>query len=173
MLNKKVEIMLNEQVEKEAFSSALYLAMASWAEVKGMAGVARWFYIQSDEERIHMLKFIKYINERGGHAIIPALKQPDQDFVSAINAFKDVLKHEQFISDSINNIVALCVTEKDFTTQHWLQWFVNEQIEEESSVTRILDKLNLLGEGNLYLFDRDIMSLRTEKSRSEKSAEAE
>ena len=162
MLNKKIENALNEQVEKEGYSSALYLAMASWAEAKGIAGVAEWLYIQSDEERLHMLKFIKYINERGGQAVVPAFKQPGNDYTSVKKMFEEVLKHEQFISASINEIVALCVTEKDFTTQHWIQWFVNEQIEEEANATKILDKLNLIGDSNLYLFDRDIMSLRTE-----------
>ena len=161
MLNKKIEVALNEQVEKEAFSSALYLAMASWAEVKGIAGVADWLYLQADEERMHMLKFIRYINERGGHAIVPALKQPKKEFNAVKKMFEEVLKHEQFISSSINDIVALCIKEKDFTTQHWLQWFVNEQIEEEANVTKILDKLNLIGDNNLYMFDRDIVSLRT------------
>jgi len=160
MLNKNVEKVLNEQVEKEGYSSSLYLAMASWAEVKGMAGVADWLYVQSDEERMHMLKFIKYMNERGGKAIIPAFKQPDKDFDSVKKMFEEVLKHERFISASINEIVAVCIAEKDFTTQNWVQWFVNEQIEEEANATKILDKLNLLGDNNLYLFDRDIMSLR-------------
>jgi ferritin len=160
MLNKKIETALNEQVEKEAYSSSLYLAMASWAEVQGMAGIAEWLYIQSDEERLHMLKFIKYINERGGKALVPALKQPGKEYKSAKKMFEEVLRHEQYISASINDIVALCVGERDFTTQNWIQWFVNEQIEEESNVTKILDKLKLIGDGNLYLFDRDIMSLR-------------
>jgi ferritin len=171
MLNKKIEDALNEQVEKEAFSSALYLAMASWAEVKGMPGIAGWLYKQSDEERIHMLKFIRYINERGGQALIPALKQPKKDYTSVKKMFGEVLKHEQFISSSINDIVAVCIDAKDFTTQHWLQWFVNEQIEEEANATRILDKLNLLGDNNLYLFDRDIVSLRAETTA--KGSEAE
>jgi ferritin len=161
MLNKKVEKILNEQVEKEGYSSSLYLAMASWAEVKGMAGVAEWLYIQSDEERLHMLKFIKYINERGGKAVIPSFKEPGKEFTAVKKMFEEVLKHEQFITDSINKIIAVCVAEKDFTTQNWVQWFVNEQIEEEANATKILDKLNLLGDNNLYLFDRDIMSLRT------------
>jgi ferritin len=171
MIDKKIEEALNEQVEKEAFSSALYLAMASWAEVKGMPGVAGWLYIQSDEERIHMLKFIKYINERGGQAVIPQLKQPKKDFSSVKKMFGEVLKHEQFISSSINDIVSKCISGKDFTTQHWLQWFVNEQIEEEANATKILDKLNLLGDNNLYLFDRDIVSLR--KADASKAAPAE
>jgi ferritin len=162
MLNTKVEKALNEQVEKEGYSSSLYLAMASWAEVKGMPGIAEWLYIQSDEERIHMLKLVKFINERGGKAVVPAFRQPGADFSSVKTMFEEVLKHEQFISASINDIVAVCITERDYTTQQWLQWFVNEQIEEETNAMQILDKLELLGDGSLYLFDRDIMSLRKE-----------
>jgi ferritin len=160
MLVKKVEDILNVQVEKEAYSSNLYLAMASWSEVNGYAGVAQWMYVQANEERLHMLKIIKYINERGGHAAIPALKEPPKNQKGIKEMFEAVLKHEQFISASINDIVALTISEKDFTTQSWVQWFVNEQIEEEAQVTEILDKLKLLGEHNLYLFDRDILSLR-------------
>jgi ferritin len=171
MLNKNIEKALNEQVEKEGYSSALYLAMASWAETKGMAGIASWLYLQSDEERLHMLKFIKYINERGGNAIIPAFKQPDKDYKSVKTMFENVLKHEQFITASINDIVGLCVTEKDFTTQHWIQWFVNEQIEEESNATKILDKLNLIGDSSLYLFDKDIVAMRSVAVAENASAE--
>jgi ferritin len=160
MLNTKIEKILNEQVEKEGYSSSLYLAMASWAEVKGMEGIAQWLYVQSDEERLHMLKLVKYINERGGKAVVPSFKQPDSDFKSVKLMFEKVLEHEQYITASINDIVYLCVSEKDFTTQNWIQWFVNEQIEEEKNARQILDKLNLLGETSIYLFDRDIMSLR-------------
>ena len=163
-MNKKVEDILNRQVEREAYSSSLYLAMASWAEVNGLAGVAEWLYAQSDEERMHMLKFAKYINERGGHAIIPALKKPEKEYKSVKIMFQEVLKHEQFVTASINEIVALCDKEKDFTTQNWVQWFVNEQIEEEANATKILDKLKLAGESNVYLFDRDIMGLRAPKA---------
>jgi ferritin len=159
-MNKKIEDILNRQVEREAYSSMLYLAMASWAEVNGFAGVAEWLYAQSDEERMHMLKFVKFINERGGHALITALKKPEKEYKTVKNMFQEVLKHEQFVSASINEIVALCVKEKDFTTQNWVQWFVNEQIEEESNAIQILDKLKLAGDNNLYLFDRDIMALR-------------
>jgi ferritin len=161
MLTKKIEKILNDQVEKEAYSSALYLAMASWAEVSGFQGIAQWLYIQSDEERLHMLKFVKYINERGGKAVIPELKKPPLTYKNVKLLFQDVLKHEEFITASINEIVHLCGTEKDYTTHSWVQWFVNEQIEEEANVRTILDKLNLLGEHNLYLFDRDIVGLRT------------
>jgi ferritin len=160
MLAKKVEAILNVQIEKEDYSSQLYLSMASWAENKGFEGVSNWLYAQAEEERIHLLKLIKYINERDGVAVIPGIETPPADFGDVFEAFDKVLEHERFITGSINEIVAICIAEKDFTTQNWIQWFVTEQIEEESSVKAIIDKLNLLGKNNLYMFDRDIMSMR-------------
>jgi ferritin len=160
MLTKKVEEFCNRQIEREGYSSNLYLAMASWAENKGMAGVASWLYVQADEERLHMLKFIKYVNERGGTALLPAFKQPPVKFKSVHDMFKDVYKHEQFISASINEVLAVANDEKDYATANWIQWFVNEQIQEESSARIILDKLELAGETGLYFLDRDIMALR-------------
>jgi ferritin len=160
MLNKKVEDIFNRQVEREGYSSNLYLAMASWAENNGLAGIASWLYVQADEERIHMLKFIKYINERGGIAIIPLFKKPDAVFKDVEDVFKKVLKHEEFVTASINEIVQLTIEVKDYTTQNFLQWFVKEQIQEEASARMILDKLRLVGKNNLYLFDKDILGLR-------------
>ncbi|MBL7110551.1 MAG: ferritin [Bacteroidales bacterium] len=160
MLPKKIEKILNVQVEKEGYSSQLYLAMASWAEGQGLKGVSGWLYAQSDEERIHMLKFVKYINDRDGQAIITEIKKPPVDYPGIKELFDMVLEHEKFISKSINEIVALCTAENDLTTHNWIQWFVTEQIEEEASVKEIIDKLKLVGEHNLYMFDRDIMSMR-------------
>lgn len=161
MLKKKIEDICNRQVEREGFSSNLYIAMASWAENNGFSGVAAWLYSQAEEERLHMMKFIKYINERGGKAIMPALKKPASEFKSVEDVFKEVLKHEEFVTASINEIVALTLDEKDFNTHNFLQWFVMEQVEEEASVRTILDKVRLVGKNNMYQFDRDIMSLRT------------
>lgn len=161
MLNSKVEKILNEQIEKEAYSSFLYLSMASWAEQEGMAGVAQWLYAQAEEEKLHMLKFIAYVNSRGGKAIIPAIKQAPNNWKDLMSVFQEVLKHEQYVTESINKIVALTIKETDYATHNWLQWFVTEQIEEESSVQIIIDKLKLIGNNNLYLFDKDIMALRT------------
>lgn len=160
MLNKKVEKVLVEQIEKEGYSSNLYLAMASWAESNGLEGTSKWLYAQADEERMHMLKFVAYVNERGGHAIVPAFKQPPVDYKNVREVFEMVYEHEQFVTASINNIVAVCLEEKDFTTHNWIQWFVTEQIEEEASASAIIDKLKLLGDNNLYMFDRDIMGMR-------------
>jgi ferritin len=160
MLKKKIEDICNRQIEREGYSSNLYLAMAAWAETNGFSGVAGWLYSQADEERLHMLKFIKYVNERGGKAVIPALKKPDAEYKSVEDVFKEVLKHEEFVTDSINEIVSLTLDEKDFNTHNFLQWFVMEQVEEEASVKAILDKVRLVGTNNMYEFDRDVLSLR-------------
>lgn len=160
-MKKKLEEICNRQVEREAYSSNLYLSMASWAETQGMSGVADWLYAQADEERVHFLKFVKFINERGGHAIIPALEKPPVEFKGVTEMFNEVLHHEQFITASINEIVTMASADKDYGLLNWLQWFVSEQVEEEASVRAIIDKLKLLGAHNMYMFDRDIMSMRT------------
>jgi len=167
MLTEKIEKILNRQVEREGYSSLLYLSMASWAENSGYPGIAQWLYAQSNEELEHMLKFIHYINDRGGKAVIPGLETPPNEFESVQALFEAVLKHEQFVSQSINEIVTACIEEQDHTTNNWVQWFVTEQIEEESSVQEILDKLVLVGNHNLYMFDRDIMQMRSSGGASE------
>ena len=161
MLSTKVEELLNAQVEKEGYSSLLYLSMASWAETKGYPGISQWLYAQADEEKNHMLEFVHYINDRGGKALISGLKKPPGSYQGIKQLFNDVMSHEQFISASINDIVGLCIEERDYTTQNWLQAFVSEQIEEEASVQAILDRLNLIGDNNMYMFDRDILSMRS------------
>jgi len=160
MLPEKVEKILNEQILKEDYSSQLYLAMASWAENEGFQGVSGWLYAQAEEERVHMLKLVRYVNEREGKAVIPGIETPPSEFGNIREMFDKVLEHEKYISASINGIVAVCIAENDYTTQNWIQWFVTEQIEEESSVIAIIDKLKLVGKNNLYMFDRDIMSMR-------------
>jgi ferritin len=161
MLSKKMGEALNVQLEKEAYASALYLAMASWAETNGFDGITEWFFAQAEEEREHMLKFMRYINERGGHGIVPAVPQPPKSFTDIKSVFEAALDHERGVTASINNIVGLCLEEKDFSTHQWLQWFVQEQLEEEASGQKIIDKINLLGPNNLYLLDRDIMAMRS------------
>jgi ferritin len=161
MLNNTIQSALNQQVLVEAESSQIYLAMASWAEVKGYPGIAAFLYRHSDEERTHMLKLVKYINERGGHGIVPALKGPEASYAGIQQVFKSVLDHEIYVSNQINSLVEVCLKEKDYSTHNFLQWYVSEQIEEEALARTIMDKLNLIGEdkGGLYIFDRDIASL--------------
>jgi len=158
MLSKKIEKALNAQVCMEAESSQFYLAMASWSEVQGYEGISQFLYKHSDEERDHMLKLMKFINERGGQAIIPTLKAPPKKFKSVNEVFDNLLNHEINVTNEINKLVFLCLEEKDYTTHNFLQWYVSEQIEEESLARTVKDKLNLIGndKSGLYLFDRDI-----------------
>lgn len=157
-MNKRVEKALNEQIEKEASSSQFYLAMASWAEGQGLNGTAKFLYAHSDEERFHMLKLVKFVNERGGAAIIPGLENPPTEFTSLTRVFELLLEHELKVTDSINEVVDICLQEKDYTTHNFMQWYVSEQLEEEALARTILDKLTLIGgdKGGLYLFDRDL-----------------
>lgn len=159
----------------EAESSQAYLAMASWAEIQpGLDGVTDFFYKQSDEERLHMLKLIRYINERGGFAVVPPLPQPNITFQSLKRVFEELLKHELKVSESINDIVDLALKEKDFSTHNFLQWYVSEQIEEERLARTLNDKLELVGDdkSGIYLFDRDIMLFRTAASKEKISGAA-
>lgn len=163
MLSKKIEAALNGQIESEAMSSQLYLAMASWAETQGFSGAAKFLYTHSDEERVHMLKLFQYVNERGGHAIVPALKQPPKAFSSLPQVFSQIFQHEVAVSSEINKLVETCLNEKDYTTTNFLQWYVSEQIEEERLAKNVVDKLNLIGndKGGLYMFDRDLNNMPT------------
>ncbi|MCC6600488.1 MAG: ferritin [Crocinitomicaceae bacterium] len=166
MLNKKVEKALNEQIKIEAQSSQVYLGMASWAERAGFQGCSAFLYLHSDEERVHMLKLIKFVNDRGGAAIIPELKQPEKDYKSLQNVFQQLNDHEEFVTQEINGVVDICLREKDYTTHNFMQWYVAEQIEEETLARNILDKLNLVGndKGALYLFDRDLAAIKASGS---------
>lgn len=162
MLSKKIEAALNQQVALEGNSSQYYLAMASWAETQGMDGVATFLFKHSDEERMHMLKLLRFINERGGHGIVPALEAPPKKFKSVQAAFEMVMSHEVLVSTEINKLVEICLKERDYTTHNFLQWYVSEQIEEEALARKVLDKLKLIGgeKGGLYLFDRDLLSIK-------------
>lgn len=163
MLSRSMQEALNNQVKLEAASSHAYLAMASWSEIQpGLDNVAEYFFQQSEEERVHMLKLMRFINERGGFAMVPTLEQPIVTFKSLKSMFEDFLEHEIIVSNSINDLVNMALTEKDYATHNFLQWYVSEQIEEEKSARVLNDKLELIGDdkSGLYLFDRDIMTTR-------------
>ena len=172
MLSKKIENALNVQIELEAASSNTYLAMASWAEVQGLTGVANFLYGHSDEERMHSTKLIKFVNERGGHGIVPSLKAPAAKYKSVTDVFEGVLKHEEKVSQSINELVDLCLKEKDYSTHNFLQWYVTEQIEEESLARTNVDKLKMMGgeKAALYFFDRDMAAIAAPTTYAEKPA---
>ncbi|MBU2018411.1 MAG: ferritin [Bacteroidetes bacterium] len=157
-MNARVEKALNQQVVKESSSSQFYLAMASWSETKGLNGTAKFLYTHSDEERFHMLKLVKFINERGGKAIIPEVEKPPVEFENLEHVFELLLEHELDVTASINDLVDICLQEKDYSTHNFVQWYVSEQLEEEALARTILDKLKLIGgdKGGMYMFDRDL-----------------
>ncbi len=161
MLSKKIEDAINKQIEFEAASSQYYLSMASWAEVQGLNGVAMFLFGHSEEERMHCIKLIRFLNERGGHGVVPALKAPTANFKSITTVFETILEHETKVSNEINKLVDVCLKEKDYTTHNFLQWYVSEQIEEEALARNNVDKLKLMGgeKGALYFFDRDMLAI--------------
>lgn len=164
MIDTQIEQALNDQIAMEARSSHFYLGMATWAETHGLNGTAAFLYRHSDEEREHMLKLIRFVNERGGTAQIPSLDAPAAEFSGLHAVFKTLLEHETLVTASINEVVDLCLSRKDYTTHNFMQWYVSEQIEEEALARTILDKLAMIGSDSagLYLFDRDLEQLEPE-----------
>lgn len=165
MIAKKVEEALIQQIQLEEQSSRIYMAMASWCEVEGFPGAAKFLYTHSDEERGHMTKLIKYVNDKGGHAMLLPLEMPDNDYKSLLDVFERILKHEEFVTESINKLYEISFTAKDYTTSQFLQWYIEEQIEEESTFKGILDKFRLAGNqtGGLFHLDKelDVLSLES------------
>lgn len=159
-MHTSIENLLNDQIKYEAMASMQYLAMASWADAEGYGGIANFFYTQSEEEREHMLKLVKFMNERGGKVNIPSLDEPKHDFDSLLTLFKKFLSSEEFVTGKINSIIDECLKQKDYNTNNFMQWYVTEQLEEEATARTLLDKLNIIGDdkSGYYLFDRDIES---------------
>jgi len=164
MIQDSIEKALIGQIKVEGFSSNQYLAMASWCEVQGFVGAAQFLFMHSDEERMHMLKLFKFVNERGGHARLEVLDLPKSDFTSLLEIFEELLAHEVRVSSAINDLVGQTLEAKDYTTHNFLQWYVSEQIEEEALARTILDKLKLIGndKGGLYLFDNYLEELSSQ-----------
>lgn len=175
MINKNVEKAIIHQIKNEEHSSRLYLAMASWCQVNGYPGAADYLYRQADEERMHMLKFVHYLNDRGGYSKLLALDDPTAEYNSLLDVFDKVMKHEEFITGSINYLYDIALTEKDYTTGNFLQWFINEQVEEESTVHNILDKMKLAGNeaGGLFHIDKELSSLAAAKAAAAASGATE
>jgi ferritin len=169
MISKKIEKAINEQILKEEYSSRLYLAMASWCESNGFPGAAEFLYEHSDEERMHQLKFVRFLNDRGGYAVLKPVQEPPSKYTSLLSMFKEILKHEQYITASINEIYDLCMKEKDYTTGNFLHWFIEEQIEEESLVNTVLDKMELAGteRAGLFHIDKELGGLHAAEAAAE------
>lgn len=154
-LFEETENLLNEQIKLEAVSSAIYLSMASWCEIKGFENSSAFLYDHADEERMHMMKLFKYVNEAGGHALQPEITKIPHDFKSLRGIFEEILEHEIVVTKSIHALVDHCFSMKDFTTFNFLQWYVTEQREEETMARRILELFDIIGEEGLGLWTID------------------
>lgn len=165
MIKEAVEKAIIIQIKNEEHSSRLYLSMASWCQVNGYPGAAAFLYKQTDEERMHMLKFVHYLNDRAGNSMLLALDNPTAEYKSLLDVFEKVMIHEEFITASINDLYEVALVNKDYTTGNYLQWFINEQIEEESTMHGILDKMKLAGNeaGGLFHIDKELSALAAAK----------
>jgi ferritin len=168
MLSKKIQNLLNDQIRDENFASHYYLAMASWCEKQGLQGAAGFLYGHSVQEKEHMMKLFRYVNDAGGHALVKGVKEPAAEFKSLLDVMNLVLKHEQGVTASINALVDACLAEKDYSTFNFLQWYVSEQHEEERLFHRIIDMIKLTGTDGrgLFLADREIGKYGEKKGES-------
>jgi len=143
MLIKKVEQALNSQIQKEIASAYLYLAMSAHLENKDLPGMANWMKVQAHEEMGHAMRLFGYVVSRDGCVVLEAIEKPDSEFGSALEVFDRVLKHEQYVTESISKLYELAVSEKDYPTQSHLQWFIDEQVEEEKTAKDVLTQLKV------------------------------
>jgi ferritin len=160
MLKEKLQKELNKQINKEIFSSYLYLSMAAYFETLSLKGFANWMYIQSQEELTHAMKIFSYVINKGGKVELGALEAPKKEWKNPLDAFEASYEHEKFITKSIDELVTAAIEEKDYATQRMLDWFVNEQVEEESNVTEIIEKIKLAGvqTAGLLFMDKALQS---------------
>jgi ferritin len=158
MLTKTMEEALNRQVNREIYSSYLYLGMSAYFETTNLKGFAGWMRIQSDEERAHAMKFYDYIIARQGKVSLDAIEAPKAKWTSAGKVFEEVYAHEQKVTGMIDTLVDLAIREKDHATFELLQWFVKEQVEEEANAVAICEKIKTIGDvpGHLFYLDHEL-----------------
>ena len=170
MLSKKMEAALNDQSGRESSAEQLYLSMACWCETNKLPGVASFFYRQSQEERTHMLKLIRYVNKTNGSAIVQGSKAPRRDFESLMDTMETALESERTVSRAISGLVETALAIKDYSTFNFLQWYVAEQHEEEALFTDIIDMIKLFGKDDkgLFFLDREIPKIGANSDQVEK-----
>jgi ferritin len=157
-LSKKMEAELNKQVNAELYSGYLYLAMDSYFESLNLKGLAAWMNSQAKEELFHAMKIYDYVNERGGRTVLTAIDEPKKSWKSPLDAFRDAYEHELKVTGMIGDLVELATNERDHATFNFLQWYVKEQVEEESQTDEAVKKLQLIGKdpNGLFMFDQQM-----------------
>ncbi len=160
MLKKSIEVALNKQINAEFHSAYLYLSMSSYLQSIGMAGCANWMKVQYQEELAHATHFFDYVVERGGRVELSPIDAVTVNFKNVLDVFEETLTHEVQVTGLINNLMDICINESDHASKSFLQWFVDEQVEEEANVEQILHNLKLInGEGQgLLMMDREMQS---------------
>lgn len=168
MITEKIQNALNQQIEMEAKASFLYLSMASWCEREGLEGCSDFLYRQSEEEREHMLRIFHYINDMDGVAKAPGIETPMVEFESIQSLFQMVYEHEKKVTESIHQLVALSYQLADHTTLNFLQWYIEEQREEEGLMRTVLDKIKLIGDipQSLYFIDMEIQKINAAQAKA-------
>ncbi len=155
MLKKKVFDSLNSQVNAEMYSAYLYLSMSTWFEAKSLPGFVNWMRCQAQEEMVHGMMIFDHLHERGAKVELQAIAAPPTKWETPLNVFEEVYKHECKVTGLIDGLVSLAAEEKDHATHSFLQWFVDEQVEEESSADDVVQKLRLIGKDSSGLFMLD------------------
>jgi ferritin len=143
MVSPKLQDALNAQINLELASSYAYLAMAAYFDANSLPGMSSWMRVQSEEERVHAMKIYDHMGDRGGQVVLQSIAAPDHDFESPLAVFQSALHHEQVVTRSINALYALAVAENDYPAQVMLQWFINEQVEEEKNAMTAIDQLKM------------------------------
>ncbi len=158
MISKKMQDALNEQINAELYSAYMYLSMVAYFESVNLSGFATWMRAQTQEELMHAMKIYDYVNEHGGRVTLKAIDGPPTNWESPLAVFEAVYAHEQKVTGLINKLVDVAIGEKDHATNNFLQWFVNEQVEEESSADEIVQKLKLMADtpGGINMLDNEM-----------------
>ncbi len=155
MLSDTMLKAINQQIKDELYSAYLYLAMSAQFEADSLTGMAHWTRLQANEETEHAMKLYDFINERGGRVELLAIEKPPKEFGTPLQTFREVLAHEKKVTALIHNLYEIALKEKDYASQVMLQWFINEQVEEESNASLIVDKLEMAGESKGSLMNLD------------------
>jgi len=158
MIKGTVEKAINEQINAELYSAYLYLSMSAYFEDQNLPGFAHWMSLQAKEEQEHAMKFYRFVFERGGRVTLAAIDAPQTEWKSPLDVFESAYKHELKVTALIHDLVALSRSEKDFATENFLMWYVDEQVEEEAHADAIVQKLKRIKDSinGMFMLDREL-----------------
>ena len=158
VIKEKIREAINRQINREFYSAYLYLSMSAYFESINLKGFSHWMRMQAKEETEHALKLYDYLIEKGGRVILLEIESPPSEWKSSLAVFEHTYEHEKKVTEMINDLMKLAKSKNDYATEVFLQWFVNEQVEEETSAEEILQKIKLIKDapGRLSMLDRQL-----------------